>query len=128
MFSCIQLFVTPYSQWNSLGQNTGVGSLSLLQGIFPTQRLNPGLMHSRLILYQLSHKGSPDIDCSMQTVYFIYAALLFCNWNFVPLNIPHIFPYFLHFPLLSLNISLSSISFYFVILVHIFCFLEFTYK
>ena len=38
---------------------TGMGSLSLLQGIFPTQRLNPGLPHCRLILYQLSHKGSP---------------------------------------------------------------------
>ena len=51
-----------YSPWNSLGQNTGVGSLSLLQGIFPTQRLNPGLLHSRWILYQLSHKGSPRIQ------------------------------------------------------------------
>ena len=40
-----------YSPWNSLGQNTGVGNLSLLQGIFPTQRLNPGLPHSRCILY-----------------------------------------------------------------------------
>ena len=36
-----------YSQWNSPGQNTGVGSLSLLQGIFPTQGLNPGLPHCR---------------------------------------------------------------------------------
>ena len=49
------------SPWNSLGQNTGVGSLSLLQGIFPTQGLNPGLPHCRWILYQLSHKGSPRI-------------------------------------------------------------------
>ena len=48
-----------YSPWTSLGQNTGVGSLSLLQGIFPTQRLNPGLLHCRWILYQLSHQGSP---------------------------------------------------------------------
>ena len=40
-------------------QNTGVGSLSLLQGIFPTQGLNPGLPHCRQILYQLSHKRSP---------------------------------------------------------------------
>ena len=48
-----------YSPWNSPGQNTGVGSLSLLQGIFPTQGLNPGLPHCRRILYQLSHKGSP---------------------------------------------------------------------
>ena len=50
-----------YSPWNSPGQNTGVGSLSLLQGIFPTQGSNPGLPHCRQILYQLSHKGSPRI-------------------------------------------------------------------
>ena len=47
------------SPWNSPDQNTGVGSLSLLQGIFPTQESNPGLPHCRQILYQLSHKGSP---------------------------------------------------------------------
>ena len=46
---------------NSPGQNTGVGSLSLLQGIFLTQVSNPGLPHCRRILYQLSHKGSPRI-------------------------------------------------------------------
>ena len=51
----------PYSLWNSPGQNTGVGSLSLLQGIFPTQGLNSGLLHCRWILYQLSHQGSPRI-------------------------------------------------------------------
>ena len=50
-----------YSLWNSPGQITGVGSLSLLQGIFPTQGLNPGLPHCRQILYQRSHKGSPRI-------------------------------------------------------------------
>ena len=83
-----------YSPWNSSGQNTGVSSLSLLQGIFPTQGSNPdvdflpaelpgksknsgvgslsllqriiltqemnwGLLHCRLILYQLSYQGSP---------------------------------------------------------------------
>ena len=48
-----------YSLWNSPGQNTGVGSLSLLQGIFATQGQNPGLLRCRQILYQLSHKGSP---------------------------------------------------------------------
>ena len=48
-----------YSQWNSPDQDTGVGSHSLLQGIFPTQGSNPGLLHWRQILYQLSHKGSP---------------------------------------------------------------------
>ena len=42
-----------YSSWNSPGQNTEVGSLSLLQGIFPTQVSNPGLLHCRWILSQL---------------------------------------------------------------------------
>ena len=50
-----------YSPWNSLGRNSGVGSLSLLQGIFLTQGSNPSLSHCRCILYQLSHKGSPRI-------------------------------------------------------------------
>ena len=45
-----------YSPWNSPGQNTGVGSCSLLQGIFPTQGSNPGLLHCRWILYQLSYQ------------------------------------------------------------------------
>ena len=45
-----------YSSWNSPGQNTGVDSLSLLQGIFPTQGSNPGLPHCRSILDQLSHR------------------------------------------------------------------------
>ena len=44
-----------YSPWISPGQSTGMGSLSLLQGIFPTQGSNPGLPHCRQILYQLSH-------------------------------------------------------------------------
>ena len=46
-----------YSPWNSPGQNTGVGSRSLCQGIFPTQGLNPGLPHCGQILCQQSHQG-----------------------------------------------------------------------
>ena len=46
---------------NSPGQNTGAGSCSPLQRIFPTQGLNLGLPHSKRILYQLSHKGSPRL-------------------------------------------------------------------
>ena len=60
--SVMSSFLQPheqYSPWNSSGQNTGVGSHFLLQGIFPTQGLNPGLLHCRRILYQLSHQGSP---------------------------------------------------------------------
>ena len=48
-----------YSPWNSPGHNIGVGSLSLLQGIFPTQGSNPDLLYCRQIHYQLSHQGSP---------------------------------------------------------------------
>ena len=47
-----------YSPWNSPGQNTGVGSHSLLQGIFPTQGSNLGLLHCKQILYQLSYEGT----------------------------------------------------------------------
>ena len=40
-------------------KNTGVGSLSLLRGIFPTQESNWGLLHRRQILYQLNYQGNP---------------------------------------------------------------------
>ena len=56
--SCVWLFVI---HGNCLGQNTGVGSRSLLQEIFPTQGSNLGLLHCGQILYQLSHQGSPRI-------------------------------------------------------------------
>ena len=46
---------------NSPGKNPGVGCHALLQGIFPTQRLNPGLPHYGWVLYRLSHQGSPRI-------------------------------------------------------------------
>ena len=75
------------------GQNTGVGSLSLLQGIFPTQGSNPGLLHCRQILYQLNNKGSPRIlECiayhlssgssqpSNQTGISCNAGRFFTNW------------------------------------------------
>ena len=46
---------------DSPGRNTGVGCRALLQGIFPTQRSNPGRLHCRQILYHLSHQGGPRI-------------------------------------------------------------------
>ena len=49
-----------FSPWNSPGQNTGVGSLFLLQGIFPTQGSNPGIPHCGEILYQLSPKEAQE--------------------------------------------------------------------
>ena len=69
--SAVQLFATPWTiqSMNSPGQNAGMGSCSLLPGIFPTQWSNPGLpvlqvdifFFCRWILYQLSHKGSPKL-------------------------------------------------------------------
>ena len=69
LFGYLGSFLIPYRFQNYLfqfyekyspGQNTGVDSLSLLQGIFPTQGSNPGLLNCRQILYQLSHKGSQE--------------------------------------------------------------------
>ena len=66
----VWLFATPWSaahqaplsvHGDSPGKNTGVGCHTLLQGIFPIQRLNPGLPHCRQILYQLSYQRSPKI-------------------------------------------------------------------
>ena len=59
------------SPWNSPGQNTGVGSLSLLQEIFPTPGSTPGLLHCEQFLYQLSHKGSPRI---LEWVAYLFAS------------------------------------------------------
>ena len=83
------------SPWNSPGQNTGVGSPSLLQEIFPAQVFNPGLWHCRQILYQLSHKGSlrilawvayPSSSRSShprnQTKVSCIAGWFFTNWAF----------------------------------------------
>ena len=58
------------------------GSLSLLQGIFPTQGLNPGLSHCRQILYQLSHKGRPRI-LEWITYPFSRESSRFRNWTFI---------------------------------------------
>ena len=63
------------------GQNTGVGSLSLLPGIFPTQGWNPGLLHCRWmrILHQLSHQGSP-----MKSVLPLKETTFRCWWALQP--------------------------------------------
>ena len=52
-------------------KNTGVGSLSLLHGILPTQGLNWGLLHCRWIIYQLSYQGSPPAFSMLNIFPFI---------------------------------------------------------
>ena len=78
-----------YSPWNYSGQNIGVGNLSPLQGIIPTQGSNPGLLHCRWILYQLSHKGSPNIEFPQPACPNTCAAL-------PTINIPARVAYLLH--------------------------------
>ena len=63
--------------WNSPGKSSGVGSHFLLQGIFLTQGLNPGLLHCRQILYHLSHQGSPHPI--LRTIFYAHVYLTFNN-------------------------------------------------
>ena len=67
-----------YSSWNSPGQNTGVGSLSLVQGLFPTQESNQVLLHCRRILYQLSYQGRIASHLSMHPFGMF---LIFCYYK-----------------------------------------------
>ena len=67
-----------YSPGKFPGQNTRVGRLSLLQGIFPPQGSNPGLPHSRQTLYQLTHKGSPRI---LEWVAYPFSSRSSRPWN-----------------------------------------------
>ena len=90
-----------YRLWNSPGQNTGVSSLSFLQGIFPTQGSNPGLPHCRWILYQLGNV-------------LIFKIMLILPFFFKDL--------FLLFPLLSLYFCSST--FFVLALVFFIRFLE----
>ena len=80
IYVCICIYYTyTYSPWGYQGQDTGVGSLSLLQRIFPTQGSNPGLPHWWRSLYQLSYKGSPKI--------LEWVAYPFSSGSFQPRNL-----------------------------------------
>ena len=61
--------------WDSPGKNAGVGCHALLQGIFPAQGWNPGLLHCREVLYCLSHQRSPRIK-QLNTCYLRRAMLV----------------------------------------------------
>ena len=79
----------PYCPWNSLGQHTGVCSLSLLQEIFPIQESNPGLLHCRQILYQLSYQGSLTeelIVCNLGPRSTISILTLFDTQSLITIN------------------------------------------
>ena len=75
-----------YSTGNSPGQNTGVDSISLLQGIFPTQELNQGLLNCRQILYQVSYQGSPLTKSCLTRLQPHGPARPLCPWYFPSKN------------------------------------------
>ena len=70
---------------DSLGKNIGVGCHALLQGIFPTQGLNPDLPHCRQILYCLSHQGNPETQWKMQEcikrVLYLFSIAVMINYH-----------------------------------------------
>ena len=74
--SCARLFGTPWTvactkllhPWDFPGKSTGVGCHFLLQGIFPTQGSNPGLLHCRQTLYLLSHQGSRPLRYDLNQI------------------------------------------------------------
>ena len=70
------------SPWNSPGQNTAVGSFSHLQGIFPTQQSNQGLLHCRQILYQLSYQGSPSYT-HIDILFWVFFPLWFITGDWI---------------------------------------------
>ena len=81
--SRVRLFATPwtiYSPWNSPGQNTGVGSCSLLQGIFPAQESNLGLPRCSRILYHLNHQGG-IIESTMSHMSSLVLTLKWDLWS-----------------------------------------------
>ena len=70
--------------WASPGKNTGMGCHFLLQGIFLTQELNPGLLHCRQMIYQLSCEGSPE------SVVLPNHLILCCSLLLLPSIVPSI--------------------------------------
>ena len=66
-----------YSPWNSLGQNTGVGSLSLVKEIFLTQGSNPGLPNCGWILLPAEPQGKPNSELVAIIIYYFQLAVLF---------------------------------------------------
>ena len=70
-----------YSPWHSLAQNTEVGSLSFLQGVFLTQGSNPGLLHCRWLLYQLSHREAREwCEFVAYGLYYVEVVILYAHF------------------------------------------------
>ena len=90
-------------------KNTGVGSLCLLQRIFPTQELNQGLLHCRQILYQLSYQGSQLLMNQNIFTFFSHLGSLFYK-------LPHCVLAHFSIVLLAFFVELNKFSLIFLIL------------
>ena len=89
---CIQLFATPRTVacqaplFMDSDKNTGVGSHSILWGIFPTRESNPDILHCRQIFYHPSHQGSPIPLCVCVCVCVcVYIYIYGCIYNWITL-------------------------------------------
>ena len=92
-------------------KNTGVGYHLLLQRIFPTQGLNPGLPHCRQTLYHLSHQGSPLVlpnNIKYLKIYYYHNSYIPCKCS-----CPHIAQGLLGFKEGLLVVFICSIFFFF---------------
>ena len=78
---CILLGLKAPLSWNSPGNNIGVGSRFLLQGIFLTQGSNPGLLHCSQILYHLSCQGSPPATTPNKDIYIYKSLYKWCGFK-----------------------------------------------
>ena len=125
-------FLKPHglsSARNSPGQNTGVGSLSLLQGIFPTQGSNPGLPHCRRILYQLSHKERVVLYTVVFNMPYYNVYWPPQKWNIDHLNSFSIITYTcLRFSSLHLPFALLWLDEFLRWIISITCFLDELYQ
>ena len=113
LLSHVQLFATPWTiqSWNSPGQNTGVDSLSLLQGIFLTQGSNPALLHCRRILYQLTHKRSSRTK-EQASFNFMDAVTICSDFGVQEKKICHYFQFFPFYMTWSDGTRSHSLSFF----------------
>ena len=85
--------------WDSPGKNTGMGSHSLLQGIFPTQGLNLGVLHCGQILYHLRHQGSRHFIWNVNLMGFCFLSVSMTHTvELRPHTISHVLWLHLAFP------------------------------
>ena len=117
LLSCIQLFATPWTvpsgllcPWGSLGKNTGVGCHALLQGIFPTQRSNPCLLHWQADSLPSEPPGKPPFR-SYHLIFLLDASH---SLNFLSTQLVSL-PTFIPVILDGFNFYMNDFSFFFLI-------------